>query len=178
MPNGVRHTVGTLVGVATLPLLYYGLTYSSDRLSVQARTTVGRTPAAVWIGGMVATGLLLGVLVVWQRLSPMAPLISGLPLLTLGILWTVVPSLGLRLLTMLNVISPPSGGTAGYAGIYLLAAMVLLSAAISPSRWRGRPRHTPAHAAHSTPQPAAERPAPVHSGVELGDADQGDLFAS
>ncbi|GAA1657740.1 hypothetical protein ACFQY4_28010 [Catellatospora bangladeshensis] len=26
--------------------------------------------------------------------------------------------------------------------------------------------------------PAAERPAPVHSGVELGDADQGDLFAS
>jgi hypothetical protein len=83
MPNGLRHLVGAIVGLAALPLVLYLLAMQVKFID---RATETSNPdelrwAGLWLAG---AGVVVGVLAGWRRLSPLAALIPGLGLAVAG----------------------------------------------------------------------------------------------
>lgn len=145
MPNGVRHLLGVLIGVVALPCVYLGLTYGPEQTLRYA------SPASAWpwLLALAGAALLVGVLATWRWVSPLASLLTGLPLIALGLMWVITPSLAADVANMLNVFPITAGGVAGSSGLYLAVGVILLPACVSVARWRGRTRRAPAHAASS-----------------------------
>jgi hypothetical protein len=83
MPNGLRHLIGVIIGLAALPLVLYLLAMQVkfiDRAAEYASPDELR-----WAGlCIVGAGVVSGVLACWRRLSPLAALIPGLGLAAAG----------------------------------------------------------------------------------------------
>ncbi|GLW11135.1 hypothetical protein Misp01_62630 [Microtetraspora sp. NBRC 13810] len=153
MPNGVRHVIGALVGLISLPGLYYGLEVGPARLA-RAVTIFQMAEAYVPAAGLAGCGVLIALLTSWQWLSPLAALLSGAPLCAIGVLWVLEPVLAFELSQRLAL--PGYTAFAGGTGLYLLIGSALLITALFPSRWRSRRRRAPAHAPAAFPAaPAA-----------------------
>ncbi|SDQ61761.1 hypothetical protein SAMN04489764_1403 [Thermostaphylospora chromogena] len=149
MPNGVRHLLGVLIGVVALPCVYLGLTYGPEQTVRQLQNFASPASTWPWLLALAAAALLVGVLATWRWVSPLASLVTGLPLIALGLAWVFMPSFATDLTNTLNVFAATLGGVSGSSGLYLAVGVVLLPACVSPARWRGRTRRAPAHAAPS-----------------------------
>ncbi|RFU40554.1 hypothetical protein DZF91_16440 [Actinomadura logoneensis] len=137
-----------LAGVLAIPALGALLIFGAHRInrqqSVIARTyrDGSVTDGLLVLGLLVATGLLVALLC-GSRLSPLASLIAGAPLLGVGAFSAVRPVQALAKLDDLPGGKGQYGMDAAFlarSGIVLLVGAVLFLASFPPSRWRGRAR--------------------------------------
>lgn len=134
MSNGVRHLVGAVIGLiagaVVMGLLIWGLEEVAD---------VMRTfrPGYAGYALLVVAALVIGVLVGWRWLSPLAGLLAAVPLLAAGLLWLVQIETGLlRNRFLPDFLTGYGSSTAGMSGLYLILAVVLIVPAAFPDRWR------------------------------------------
>ncbi|MFC4910530.1 hypothetical protein [Actinomadura gamaensis] len=166
MSNGARHGLGVLAGIASIPALGALLIFGAHRI-LRQRNGISVTYRDVGVGdGLIVLGLLLagGLLVALlcgSRLSPLASLIAGLPLLAYGGWWAVRP-----MKAMVNLAHVPGAkGERGVdvqfvaqSGLLVVIGAALVFASFPPSRWRSRTADEPRPYNGSA---AAQRP--VHS---------------
>lgn len=140
MPNSLRHVIGLLVGLAALPAVYYGLGIGTSRLMGRLGSDTLPEVTARYAVMVAGAGIVVAVLTGWQRLSPLAPLLTGAPLSLVGALWGIDPK-GFAL--EIVRIDPHATAYAGASGLYLFIGLVVLLAALPPSRWRSRHKPLP-----------------------------------
>lgn len=146
MSNGARHGLGVLAGIVAIPALSALLIFGAHRMN-QQQNEVSRTfkdgsvTDGLIILGLLAAGGLVVALLCGSRLSPLASLIAGAPLLGYGAFWAVRPMQATK-----NLADLP-GGKGKYSvdvlftahtGMLLLLGVVLVIASFPPSRWRSR----------------------------------------
>ncbi|RAY12140.1 hypothetical protein DPM19_25775 [Actinomadura craniellae] len=156
MSNGARHGLGIVVGLLITPVLFAGLAYGGERATRGVRmfdSGAKWTALAVFLLVALLLGLLAG-----SRVSPLAALIPGLSLLSVGYLWfdghlgRVLRDgpLGDYTLSLWNL---------GLQGVLLLLGLALVASALPPSRWQAR-----------TPRLAPPPPAPFGPSLSGGGA--------
>jgi hypothetical protein len=141
MSSGARHGIGVVVGLIATPLIAGFLTYGVNRATVTVRVYAFDAPWSqrlIVAGALLVAAVALG-LVAGSRLSPLASLIPGVAFTGLGLMWFLAPGFALRntgrdfltddLFLGYTYLSP--------AGIWLLLGVALVTASLSPSRWRG-----------------------------------------
>ncbi|MEJ2578745.1 MAG: hypothetical protein P8Z68_06550 [Kineosporiaceae bacterium] len=147
MRGWVRHLWGALYGILLAPVAVAGLAYG---VAAATRGSAGpsiSTDDLVGIGVIAVGGLLLGI-AVGSRISPLASLVPGLTLATLGALWVVAPAWSLKHLSWPEGILDGSladrsswGHAAmGASGALTLLGVLLLVASLPSSRWRSSDR--------------------------------------
>ncbi|MEV4252547.1 hypothetical protein AB0J52_05200, partial [Spirillospora sp. NPDC049652] len=149
MSNGARHGLGVLAGVAAIPVLCALLFFATRRLGTQQTrfaTTFkdGSVTDGLVILGLLAAGGLVVALLCGSRVSPLASLIAGLPLLGYGAFWAVRPVQALRNLGSIRHVPGVKGdygitvAMAARGGMLLVLGAALVIASFPPSRWRSR----------------------------------------
>ncbi|MFI6503126.1 hypothetical protein [Nonomuraea typhae] len=132
-----RHVAGAVVGLFALPAVYY-LTEAGAR-ALRAGYT-GFVPGPAGFGCLCAVAALAGLLTGWHRLSPLAALTCGLPLVLLGALFATELELALRLAAGLprwGALRGEAPGTlAGVTGLYTLVGGLLVVSALFRTRSR------------------------------------------
>jgi hypothetical protein len=90
MTNGMRHLIGGIIGLVAIPLVLYLMSRAIKSID---EATANADPIHLrWAGlWLVASGLVVGIIAGWRRLSPLAALISGLALAAVGGLWLFMP---------------------------------------------------------------------------------------
>ena len=148
----VRHLFGLLAGVVFAPLAWFGAGWAMSALGEHTSAAgIDTAAGSVQLGTLMAVGIAGGV-AAGARVSPMAPLVSGVLLLGYGV-WAIsapdsIPS-------WIPDGSPPHpAGPALPAG--LLLGTLFFVAAMAPSRWR-----TPTRPEAAPPPPAPPVPAPA-----------------
>lgn len=139
----MRHVLGLILALATSAALFFGAGLGIWRFSVLSRSAsgvglsgLGTTATLVPLGALLGAGLLLGVLLLTSRASPLSTGLPGLALLG----WS-----GLLVTRGMHAIAyVPMAGSHFAAGFTLMlssGALALLGAAMIaplfvPSRWR------------------------------------------
>ncbi|GAA2215118.1 hypothetical protein GCM10009850_105850 [Nonomuraea monospora] len=135
MRDTMRHVIGAVVGLAALPVIYYGLAIASHRLLDRIGDfDVSSEGTGLYVTMLVGVGIVLAVLAGWQLLSPLAPLLAGAGLSLVGGIWAIDP--GAAVLELVSF--PAASGLVGASGVYLLIGVMMLLLAFVPSRWRSR----------------------------------------
>ncbi|GAA2371333.1 hypothetical protein GCM10010404_28210 [Nonomuraea africana] len=140
-----------MIGLAALPVVFYlteaGAAGLRSGYALQQPGPLGPVclAAAVAVTGALACG---------SRLSPLAPLVCGLPLTLLGLLFAAAPETaavavaGLPPLEVLpgaafgsgtapaSATAEPPGLLPGVTGLYLVLGGLLAVSALPPARWR------------------------------------------
>lgn len=133
--NTVRHVIGLLVGLAALPTVYYGFAIGSQLLLRRYGDMPVSSDAAVrHTLILVGVAVLVAVLVGWQWLSPLAPLLSGAGLSVVGAFWMI--DLDAASESVSADLSSPA--YPGVSGVYLFLGIAVLLTSLSPTRWRVR----------------------------------------
>ena len=144
-----RHLVGILLALGLLAMLFFGTAWGVGRIVVLRGTVTAlgtgqaltSTRGLIAVGVLVATGLVLGILLVAPGISPLATGLPGLILLGWSALVVTHSRYEVRYLPM-----PHSHFATGltyllFNGVLgLIGAMMLIPMAV-PSRWRGRSRY-------------------------------------
>ncbi|WP_034488215.1 hypothetical protein [Actinomadura oligospora] len=146
MSNGARHGLGVLAGILAIPALGALLIFGAHRINSQ-QNTIARTykdgsvtDGLIVLGVLAAIGLVVALLC-GSRLSPLASLIAGAPLLGYGAFWAVRP---MQALLKLDDLPGSKSQTAldfavvARSGLLLVLGAVLVFASFPPSRWRSR----------------------------------------
>jgi hypothetical protein len=141
------HLLGVLVGVIAAPVLAFLILRAGEDLTrievfdasppgFPSMSTAGSASAAVLLAAAaVITGLLAGT---W-RLSPLAPLAAGLPMVAFG-LYAYVDYVGSQLLLAhLPTSMAPSADELEQSGLWQVLGLTLMVSAAWPWRWTGRP---------------------------------------
>ncbi|MFD9948463.1 hypothetical protein ACFWYW_44125 [Nonomuraea sp. NPDC059023] len=132
-----RHLAATAVGLLALPAVYY-LTEAGARALRAGYTGFGPSPAG--FGYLSAVAALAGLLTGWQRLSPLAAIICGLPLVALGALFATRLDLALLVAAGLPrwgaLPGEPPGTLAGVTGLYTVVGALLVTSALLRGRER------------------------------------------
>lgn len=137
----VRHLVGIAVGLVALPALYY-LTEAGARALRDGYATFSPSPAG--LGYLAAVAAVAAALAGWRRLSPVAAVVCGLPLVALGALFATEVEVGVLLAAGLprlgalpaGLPGEPPGTLAGVTGLYTVVGGLLVVSALVPGRWR------------------------------------------
>jgi hypothetical protein len=136
----MRHLIGLILGLAVAAAMFFAAGWGAEHVPALVGHSVG-TPSRtglIGLGVMLATGLVLGILLVVPAVSPLA---TGLPgLLLLG--WTALLAVSShRALSWIPLQGHAFGagfrilllnGTLAVAGMAMIVPMFL------PSRWRTR----------------------------------------
>ncbi|MFC5180163.1 hypothetical protein [Actinomadura harenae] len=145
MSNGARHGLGVLAGIVAIPALTALLIFGADRITRQ-RNHLAETykdgsvvDGLVLLGVLAACGLLVALLC-GSRLSPLASLIAGAPLLGYGAFWAVRP---MHAMTQLGDVTKGHKYATelvfvSQSGLVAVIGAALVLASFPPSRWRSR----------------------------------------
>jgi hypothetical protein len=136
----VRHVFGLVLAVVLAAALFAGAGWGTWRIEALrvAGTSLTGISGLLALGALVATGLLLGILLVVPRVSPLATALPGLVLLAWSAATMVSASRAERLIPL-----PGSHLAAGWqtlltGGVLALLGVVMLVPLFVPSRWRRR----------------------------------------
>ncbi|GAA1110149.1 hypothetical protein [Nocardiopsis composta] len=155
----LRHVLGLLAGLALAPGAWFGAGWAAVAVAEHTGSAGGvdASAASVPLGVLMAIGV-AGGFVAGARISPLAPLGAGVPLLGYGVWPLVAPASIPSWLPEGSLVHP--AGPALPAG--LLLGTLFFIAAMAPSRWHRRaaaPAASPPPVPPAVPAPAAE-PAP------------------
>ena len=141
------HLVGVLAGLIAAPVLAFLILRAGEdltRIEVFASSPPGFPPmsaagsasaALLLAAAAVISGLLAGTL----RLSPLAPLAAGLPLVALGVYAQFDYFGSMLLLAHLPASMGPSADELERSGLWQVIGATLMVSAAWPWRWTGRP---------------------------------------
>ncbi len=142
----MRHLVGLLLALAVAAMLFFGAAWGVARILALRGTVTGAgtshalTSASglIAVGLVVATGVVVGILLVAPPVSPLATGLPGLVLLAWSALVVVHSKYAARYLPL-----PGSHFGAGFSYLLFSAVLALLGAVMIvplaiPSRWRRR----------------------------------------
>jgi hypothetical protein len=140
----VRHLIGIILAVVMAATLFFGACWGVVRIiavrgtgaSFHAEHALTSVHGLEAVGAVAGTGLLLGILLIAPRVSPLATGLPGVVLIALSALWIMHSQYTLRYV--------PFSGTAQAAGLtYLLdngvlamLGIVMIVPLFAPSRWR------------------------------------------
>ncbi len=138
----MRHLIGLILAIALAAALFFGGGWGAAHVSALAGHSVGLPSRTGLIGlaAALATGLVLGLLLVLPSVSPLATGLPGLVLLA----WTALLAVSAhRALAWIPLQSHSFG--AGFRvlllnGTLALAGMAMIIPLFLPGRWHGRPR--------------------------------------
>ena len=155
----LRHVLGLLAGLALAPGAWFGAGWAAVAVAEHTGSAGGvdASAASVPLGVLMAIGV-AGGFVAGARISPLAPLGAGVPLLGYGV-WPLVAPASIPSWLPEGSLAHPEG-PALPAG--LLLGTLFFIAAMAPSRWHRRaaaPAASPPPVPPAVPAPAAE-PAP------------------
>jgi hypothetical protein len=153
MHSKSSHLIGVLAGLIAAPVLFFLMLKAGDDLTRIAlfdgpnllggppMSTAGSASAALLLA---AAAVIAGLLASTWRLSPLAPLVAGLPLVALGV-YAEIDYVGmLRLLDHLLPSSlMPTAVDLEFSRMPQVLGVVLLVSAAWPWRWTGRPPASP-----------------------------------
>jgi hypothetical protein len=138
----MRHVTGIFLAVVTAAVLYGGGGWGAHRIAVLHAhgASLATRPGAEALAVLAATGVLIGIMLVAPRVSPLAPVLPGLTLLAWSA-YLVVNARGAYRLVPL----PADGAGMGFrallgGGILALIGAVMVIPLFVPSRWRRRRR--------------------------------------
>ncbi|WP_026341011.1 hypothetical protein [Actinomadura atramentaria] len=145
MPNGARHALGALVGIAATGVAFGLLLFASDRaMRIYRYWVMGGDDKASVILPLLAVGVLLG-LAAGSRLSPLASLIPGVVYTLIGLFAVLSPQnatkFGHDVLGSGRIQNAYLTVTS--TGLLLVVGALLIVASLPPSRWRALPRLRP-----------------------------------
>jgi hypothetical protein len=136
----VRHVLGLVLAVILAAVLFAGAGWGTWRIEAlqAAGTSLTSISGLLALAALVGTGLLLGILLVAPRVSPLAAAVPGLALLAWSALRVVSVPRAERLIPL-----PGSHLAAGFqtllaGGVLALLGAVMLVPLFVPSRWRRR----------------------------------------
>ncbi|PRY01452.1 hypothetical protein [Allonocardiopsis opalescens] len=152
-----RHLIGALVGPVAAPLIYVIAETPVARV-IGGESTGMAVIAVQWALVGVIAGLLAG-----SRISPLAALLCGIPLLVVGAGWLVATGSFQFLLAyndlVVSLLPGAVAATPNALGHVVLGA-ALIASALPPNRWRSAPSTVPQ-------APAEWQPGP-HTGPHTG----------
>src|SRR5580700_3079186 len=132
----MRHFIGLILGLALAAALFFGGGWGAEHVSALAGHSVG-LPSRTGLIGLLAVGLLMGILIAVPSVSPLA---AGLPgIVLLG--WTALLAVSAhRALAWIPLQSHAFG--LGFRilllnGMLALAGMAMIVPMFLPSRWHG-----------------------------------------
>jgi hypothetical protein len=141
--GSVRHFIGFLLALATAAALFFGACWGVTQiiaLPATAGAHAGHPLASLHgllvVGAIAGTGLLIGLVAVAPRISPLASGLPGLVLLGWSALWVIGSRYTLRYLPF-----PGTQQASGLTflldhGILVLLGAFMIVALFVPSRWR------------------------------------------
>jgi hypothetical protein len=142
--GSVRHLTGFILAVITAAALFFGACWGVTRIIALHATTAGPHaghPLAslhglLAIGAVIGAGLLIGVVAIAPRISPLASGLPGLVMLGWSALWVAGSRYTLRYLPF-----PGSQQASGLTfllehGILAMLGGLMVVALLVPSRWR------------------------------------------
>ncbi|MDT0303749.1 hypothetical protein [Streptomonospora wellingtoniae] len=135
----MRHFVGFIVGLALAPVLMLGTGWALPRfVGLEERgQSIATVDGAVALGAAGIVGLLVALVLVPPRLTPLLPGIAGLTLIGLTAVQVLRPALVERLPALPGV---EGAVTLLSIGAYLPLGLALFVPMLAPSRWAGRER--------------------------------------
>ncbi|MFC7744096.1 hypothetical protein ACFQXA_28645 [Nocardiopsis composta] len=158
----LRHVLGLLAGLALAPGAWFGAGWAAVAVAEHTGSAGGvdASAASVPLGVLMAIGV-AGGFVAGARISPLAPLGAGVPLLGYGVWPLVAPASIPSWLPEGSLVHP--AGPALPAG--LLLGTLFFIAAMAPSRWHRRaaapaasPPRCRRRCRHRRPNPRRGRP--------------------
>ncbi|WP_017537709.1 MULTISPECIES: hypothetical protein [Nocardiopsis] len=131
----MRHFVGFFVGLLLAPLVVFGVGWAQPRLAALngAGGTFAGPAGAVTAGGLCALALVVAVVLVGPRLTPLLPGIAGLTLMAASATAVLRPGLADRVPGWV----PGQEGALSLLelGVFLPLAVLLVAPLMVPSRW-------------------------------------------
>ncbi|GAA1766653.1 MULTISPECIES: hypothetical protein [Streptomonospora] len=135
----MRHFVGFIVGLALAPVLMLGTGWTLPRFVGLEETghSLATVDGAVALGAATVVGLLVALVLVPPRLTPLLPGIAGLALIGFTAVQVLRPALVERVPALPGV---EGAVTLLSIGAYLPLGLALFVPMLAPSRWAGKER--------------------------------------
>ncbi|MQA98277.1 MAG: hypothetical protein GEV11_28115 [Streptosporangiales bacterium] len=171
MSNAKRHALGVPVGLVAGPLALGLLAYGVHAHATLEGTGTLGTPVGMTC--LVLGGLLTGMLAAARWASPLAALIAGALFAVPGV--ALLPPLAADLARqgVFQRVADTAGTTPwrvaqgfGESGMMLAVGVLLLTTALLPNRWRGRPKPRPVGADAGAGAGAGIEPGPMDGAVD------------
>jgi hypothetical protein len=149
--NGIRHLIGIALAVALSAGVFFGGTWGYERLILRngpgaawslptgGGGLIGNSTVTLGLGAVVGTALIVGLLLVIPRISPLATGLPGLVLLAWTVLYLVTPSQAVHYIPLKGHSFGLGFAALGTTGILGAAGIVLVMPLFFPSRWRRSP---------------------------------------
>jgi hypothetical protein len=136
----VRHVMGFVFAVILAAVLLAGAGWGTWRVGAleAAGTSLTSMSSLLALGAMAGTGLLLGIMLVAPRVSPLAAGLPGLALLAWSVLRVVNTAGAERLIPLHGSHIATGFRTLLMGGVLALLGVVMVVPLFVPSRWRKR----------------------------------------
>lgn len=136
----MRHVTGLFLAVIMALVLFLGAGWGTERIDAlrAAHTSLDSRSGGVALAVMVGAGLLVGILLVAPRVSPLASVLPGLGLLAWSAYMIVNAGAARRLIPMRGQAAATGFHSLLASGILALIGAILLIPLFVPSRWRRR----------------------------------------
>jgi hypothetical protein len=136
----MRHVAGLFLAVIMALVLFAGAGWGTERIGVlrAAHHSLESRSGGLALAALVGTGLLLGIVLVAPRISPLAAVLPGLGLLAWSAYMVINGSAASRLIPMRGQAVGAGFRALLASGILALIGALLVIPLFVPSRWRRR----------------------------------------
>jgi hypothetical protein len=136
----MRHVTGIFLAVITAPVLFAGAGWGTERIGAlrAAHASLASRSGGLALAALVGAGLLLGILLVAPRVSPLATVLPGLGLLAWSAYMAMNAGAASRLVPMHGQAAGIGFRSLLASGILAMIGALMVIPLFVPSRWRRR----------------------------------------